>query len=466
VNLRSLVALCFVAVFGTDAHAQQATHTEFLEKFSDSLQALSRQVTPSVVQVLAVGLGRVEEEGSSLVRAQRGTGSGFVVDREGYILTNLHVVQGASRVEVLLRPTEQEMAETTSITAPAGRVVPARVVGSDAETDLALLKVDGVTLPALRLADSEKLRQGQLVIAAGSPLGLRDSITFGVISATARQLRPDSPMIYIQTDAPINPGNSGGPLVNSRGEVVGVNTLILSQSGGSEGIGFAVPSNIVKAIYQQIRNDGTVKRGQIGVVAQTITPQLAKALQLDRAQGVILSDVTPRGAAEAAGLEARDIVVAMNGKRIDNARQFRVNIYQQKIGSTVKLTLLRKGETVEKEVAVLERQPDPKHLDELIDTSGMPIRRLGIFAIPLEGPAYQMLEDPRRLKGAVVAGRIQGLVTTSGLEAGDIIYELNGETVANPSDLARIMRRINPGEPVALWVQRGPTMSFVTFEAE
>jgi serine protease Do len=462
-----LLAGISFAVAPLVAQDRTAGREDLLERFSASLESLSRRVTPSVVQVLALGLGRVEGEGGGLVRAQRGAGSGFVVDPEGYILTNRHVIQGASKIEVLVQPTAEEREGSRSVLEPAGRLVIARLVGADAETDLAVLKIDGVTLPALPMADSEALRQGQIVVAVGSPLGLRDSVTLGVVSATSRQLRPDSAMIYVQTDAPINPGNSGGPLVNTRGEVVGINTMIASQSGGSEGIGFAVPSNIARSVYEQIRKYGRMRRGQIGVAAQTITPLLAEALELDRATGVILSDVTPRGPAEAAGLQPGDIVLAMNGKRMENARQFRVNVYQQAAGSTVSVTVLRGGKTIEKQVAVLERESEMNRLDELIDEGGLALRRLGVFVIPLEGPAYGLFPNPRRLRGAVVAGRIPSLlIHNTGLETGDIIYSVNGKTVSNPQDLERQLREFQPGDPVALHIERGGVMVYLAFEAE
>src|SRR6185503_10080895 len=176
----------------------------------------------------------------------------------------------------------------------------AKIVGIDRESDLAVIRIEKTDLPHLRFGDSEELRQGQLVLAFGNPLGLANSVTMGVVSSIARQLKPDDPMIYIQTDAPINPGNSGGPLLDTEGRVVGINTFILSQSGGSEGIGFAIPSSIVHTVVEQIRKDGHVHRGQIGIRAQSITPSLAAGLGLKRDWGVFLGDVDPEGPADAA----------------------------------------------------------------------------------------------------------------------------------------------------------------------
>jgi S1-C subfamily serine protease len=228
-----------------------------------------------------------------------------------------------------------------------------------------------------------------------------------------------------------------------------------------------VPSSIAKTVYDQIRANGRVRRGQIGVAAQTITPLLADALQLDRATGVILSDVARSGPAEAAGLEVGDIVLALNGKRMENARQMRVNVYQQPIGSAIHLTVLRGGKNLEKTVAVLERENELSRIDELIDSSGSAIRRLGVFLIPLEGPAYRLFDNPRRLRGAVVAGRIPSLVThATGLQNGDIVYALNGQPVAGPADVERLLQKYQPGDPIALQIERAGTLLFLAFEAE
>ena len=205
-----------------------------------------------------------------------------------------------------------------SILRRRGRVVGAQIVAVDHETDVAVLKVDMKGLPVLPFGDSEGLRPGQIVLAFGSPLGLESSVTLGVVSAVARQLTPDDPMIYIQTDAPINPGNSGGALVDTEGRLVGISTLIYSQSGGNEGIGFAAPSNIVRNVFMQIRKTGRVRRGEIGIHAQTITPLMAEALSLTSDAGVVVSDVVPGGPAARAGLQAGDLVLALDGKRMEN----------------------------------------------------------------------------------------------------------------------------------------------------
>ena len=215
----------------------------------------------------------------------------------------------------------------------------------------------------MKLGDSGALRQGELVLAAGSPFGLQNSVTMGIVSSVARQVRPDDPMIYIQTDASINPGNSGGPLLNADGEVVGINTFILSESGGNQGVGFAAPSAIVRTVYDQIRKYGRVRRGQVGLVVQTITPAIATALQLPNETGAVVADVVPGGSAAAAGIEIKDIILSLDGKPIENARQFGVNIYQ-KADQTVTMEVLRQRR---KEVhpgrrARTSERPRPPHV--------------------------------------------------------------------------------------------------------
>src|SRR5579875_2129879 len=294
-----------------------------LGELSAAFENLAAQVRPAVVQILSPGYVTAEESdstaASSPLTTQRSTGSGVIVTPDGFIVTNNHVVAGARRIEVLLYSGARQ---------PRGSRIPARLVGADRETDLAVIKIDKTGLPTLPFGDSNLLKQGQLVMAFGNPMGLEGSASMGIVSSARRRLRPDDPMVYIQTDAPINPGNSGGPLVDTEGRVIGINTFILSQSGGSEGIGFAIPSNIVRSIFDQIHKDGHVHRGQIGIYAQTITPKMAAGLKLSQDWGVIVADVEPDGPAAEAGVKVGDIVLAMNGKPMENARQLQVDTYR------------------------------------------------------------------------------------------------------------------------------------------
>jgi len=300
---RALPLTLVLALLAPAAALAQAARDRIgtLGDLSASFQALADKVKPAVVQIFVQGLapGRGLVDASDLLSAQSSVGSGVILDPAGYVVTNAHVVEGARRVRVLLARAEGPGKGASSILGRKGRWLGAQIVGVDHETDLAVLKLQGFDggLPHLTLGDSDAVRAGTLVFAFGSPLGLENSVTMGVVSAIARQLRTEDPMIYLQTDAPINPGSSGGPLVDAEGRVVGINSALLSQSGGNEGIGFAAPSNIVRYVFEQIRTTGRVHRGEIGAIAQTITPALAKGLALGRDWGVIVSDVRPGGPA-------------------------------------------------------------------------------------------------------------------------------------------------------------------------
>jgi S1-C subfamily serine protease len=274
--LRCLVAASLLLAPAVPARAAESQAVNPLRQYSDSIAALVKRVSPTVVQVLVTGYGPVDNgHGSAtdlVFGRQRSLASGVIVDPSGYIDTNAHVVAGARRIEVVLPGSATDVSPIRSLADGRGRALEARVVGVAREVDLALLQVDATGWPALPMADYDALRQGDLVFAFGSPEGLRNSVSMGVVSAVARQPDADHPMVYIQTDAPINHGNSGGPLVNANGELVGINTFIVSESGGSVGLGFAIPSTIVSVASQQLRRFGHLHQGEIGANLQTIPP--------------------------------------------------------------------------------------------------------------------------------------------------------------------------------------------------
>jgi len=298
VMARFFVLACALALcqpHETWAQARAAASAVPLADLDGSIEALVRAVDPTVVQIFTTGLTPAEgivAGQSELVTTQRASGSGVVVDADGYVVTNAHVVRGASRirVEIPVQPAGQSLLTRRS------RVINAKLVGLDDETDLAVLKIEATGLRVLPFGDSDALKAGQMALAFGSPLGLQNSVSLGIVSAIARQLEPDSPMVYVQTDASINPGNSGGPLVDSQGRLIGVNTLILSASGSNSnsGLGFAAPSNIVRTVFDQIKKNGRVRRGDIGVRAQTITPVLAAGGLLLIGLGILML-LNPQG---------------------------------------------------------------------------------------------------------------------------------------------------------------------------
>ena len=436
-------------------------------RLSAAFTDLAQRVRPSVVQVLATGYASASGAAAPLLSKQRGAGSGVVLDADGYVVTNAHVVQGAHRIQVVLPGPAPQPPEPRSVLKAPGRTLGAQLVGLDSETDLAVLKLAEGGLPALPLGDSEAVQQGELVLAFGSPLGLADSVSLGVISAPARQVRPDDPMIYIQTDASINPGNSGGPLVDIQGRLIGINTFILTQSGGSEGVGFAAPSNIVRSVFEQIRRTGRVHRGDIGVRAQTITAVLAAGLGLPRAWGVVLSDVRPGGPAERAGLAISDVVVSLDGKPMENARQFDVNLYRRAPGEVLSLGILRGERTNLARVEVAEREGDAGQLAELVTPDRNLVTRLGILGLDVDERVLALLGPLRAPAGVVVAAASgEQAPWQDSLRPGDVIHSLNQEPVSNLAKLRQLLEGLAPGAPAVLQVERSGSLRYVALELE
>jgi serine protease Do len=466
-----LSVLLFPA-FTPFAAAQRRADGGALAEFSRSLQDLSERVSPSVVQIFVTGYAVPDEEdrtatGEPIV--ERSSGSGVIVDADGYIVTNAHVVENATRVEVELPSgaSAQGGPQGTSVLKRRGRIVGAQIIAIDSETDVAVIRVEERNLPALPFGDSDSLRPGQIVLAFGSPLGLQTSVTMGVVSAVARQLTPEDPMIYVQTDAPINPGNSGGALVDTDGRLVGINTLIYSQSGGNEGIGFAAPSDIVRNVYQQIKKTGRVRRGEIGVYSQTITPLMAEALGITTDAGAILSDVVPGSPAARAGLQPGDLILSLDGKRIENGRQFRINLYTRGIGDTVAIEAQRGTSKFTARVAVAERDNDTGRLSDLVGLLS-PVRALGITALDLSPRIVKLLPSVRRERGAVVAA-VSAAAPFSHqgrLEPGDVIYSLNGKSVGTVAELNAAADAIKPGAPSVIQLEREGVLLYLAFRKQ
>jgi serine protease Do len=444
--------------------AAQEPAPSSLARFSEDLEALSDRIGAAVVQVWVSALAPVTAPGDSpALGLQRRSGSGFIVSSDGFVLTNAHVVSGGREVSVVLsRPAARDAPER-SIVRPAGERIRASVVGVDEETDLAVLKVERDSLPALSFADSDSLRPGNIVLAFGSPLGLESSVSMGIVSAVGRQLEEDHPMVYVQTDAPINPGSSGGPLVDTGGRIVGINTLIFSRSGGNEGIGFAAPSNIVAAVYRQIRTHGRVLRGVIGIEAQTITPLLAAGLRLPQEWGVVVADVLPRSPAAQAGLRPGDVIAALNGKTMENARQFDVNVYRR-VGETVRLDVRRRVQWLSVPVHVVERGNTPAGVADLVTQDEHVLRELGVLALTVSTDIVSMLPWLREATGVAVVARAAGSPPVdTGLESGDVIRSLNGEPVLTLDELRAGLRILTVGAPIVLHVDRRGSMRYLAF---
>jgi serine protease Do len=346
--------------------------------------------------------------------------------------------------------------------------VEARLLGQHKESDLALLKIDEKDLPTLPLVSQQRPHVGQLVFAIGSPEGLQNSVTMGVVSALARQADPNKPLTYIQTDAPINPGNSGGPLVDMNGAVLGINTFILSEGGGSEGLGFAIPARVVEFVYRSLRLHGHVHRVEIGATAQEITPVLAEGLQLTQHWGVVVADVKPGGPAEAAGVQIGDIILAADDRRIETLPSLSSALYLHRLDQVVKLEILRGKEKKIINVPAIEHRDQMEQLLDTVNAENSLISRLGVLAIDLSGEVGDKLKSALRIpSGAIVIGRAVELITPeTGLQAGDVIHQLNTMPIDSTETLRAAIDKLKPGDPVVLQIEREGELMFVSFEME
>jgi serine protease Do len=470
VHLRPLLLLFATTVFSLAPARSQDHPTDELHKFNESVDALIRKVSLSVVQILVTGYGPLEsgEHGNTgvVIGRQRAIGSGFVIDPDGYIITNAHVVSGAQVVQVVLSTSDPGDNSLRSILSARTNIVPARVVGVSREIDLALLKVENVRVPALPIAPYRNLHQGEVVLAFGSPEGLRNTVTLGVVSSVARQTDPDSPMVYIQTDAAINPGNSGGPLVNVDGAVVGVNTFILSQSGGNEGIGFAIPSSVVNVAYHQLRKFGHIHRAQIGVGIQTITPILGAALNLPRSYGVIISDVLPDTPAAEAGLRIGDVLLTVDGRAAESVPYVSFRFMSVPAGDKVHLEVMRGAEKLAFDVPMVERSDSMDQISALADPQKNLVRPLGILGIEIDKKVAEMVPELRDPFGIIVAARSNEASGDIPLTTGDVIRTLNGQPMTTLDRLRATLAGLKPGAPVVLQIQRDNRLLYVAFMLE
>ena len=438
-----------------------------LLQLNGALESLAAKVSPAVVQILVTGYGPLREEDRSqtaFIVRQKAVGSGVIVDSNGYIMTNAHVVEGAQRIRVALPLPMGDSAGQVPI--GKRRILEARLVGQHKETDLALLKIDETDLPTLPLV-SQRPHVGQLVFAIGSPEGLQNSVTMGVVSALARQPDPTKPLTYLQTDAPINPGNSGGPLVDMNGSVLGINTFILSQGGGSEGLGFAIPARVVDFVYHSLRHHGHVHRVEIGAGAQEITPTLAEGLHLPQRWGVVVDDVIPDGPAAAAGLKIQDIILTADDRRIETLPSLSAALYLHRLDEVVKLVVLRGSEKKTLYVPAIEQHD---HMDELLDAvnpENSLIPRLGVLAIDLTADLLSRLGSLRIPSGVVVVGRAADLILPdTGLQAGDVIHQLNTTPIDSMDTLRAAVGALKTGDAVVLQVERAGGLLYVSFEME
>ncbi len=393
--------------------------------------------------------GPSEGESRGQGAIQYGLGSGIIVTADGHCLTNHHVVDGAEDIRVELRD---------------GRVMPARLIGSDAPSDLAVLDIGGNDLAVLPLGDSDAVRVGDVVLAVGNPLGVGTTVTMGIISAKGRTtgLSDGTFEDFLQTDTAINQGNSGGPLVNTNAELIGVNSQILSPTGASIGIGFSIPSNMARNVMDQLVRTGHVRRGQLGVSIQRVTPEMSAALGLKEARGQIINSVTAGGPADRAGLKRGDVIVALNGDTVEDGNAFRNKIATSEPGSEVKLTVIRDGNERQVTVKLGEFQMAEAGGNERpaahADTSG----KLGIGVVPLTPSLAAQLGVDRGASGVVITTvDPEGPAGQAGIRTGDVLMEVNRKPVRSPADVTAALA--GSGPLLMLLDRKGQTF-FVTVQ--
>jgi len=382
---------------------------------------------------------------------ERGLGSGVIVSRDGYILTNNHVVDGANEVKIEL---------------PDRRSFTAKVVGTDPASDLAVVQIQAKDLPTLQFGDSDAVRIGDVVLAVGNPLGVGETVTSGIISAKGRTTPgdPDAYEDFLQTDAPINRGNSGGALVNTSGQLIGINSQILTPGDGNIGLGFAIPSNMARNVMDQLIKNGTVRRAKLGVTVQGVSPDMASALGLTAAKGALVSNVEDGSPAAKAGIKQGDVITQYNGKPVADSNQLRNEVSSTTPGSTVSLQVVRDGKTDTVKATLGELSSPRERLNSSSDSHGQ--GKYGMGVQPLTPDLAEEAGVPRSTQGVLVTDvDPAGIAAESGVQQGDVIVKVNNESVKTVDELKAALDR-NNGKPSLVLIKRKDANIFVTLKAE
>lgn len=435
--------------------------TEGLRAFSEEVEALSRRVAPSVVQVVATVSARAFAPETSAVadfkERYAGIGSGVVLDPQGYILTNSHVLEGARRVQVIFHPEAVRSAGLPSSLAEA------RVVGFSRDLDLALLKVEAAGLPALDFRPDGLPRQGEVVFAFGSPQGFSDSVTLGVVSAASRLLEGEEAVAYVQTDAPINPGSSGGPLVDVEGRVAGINTLLYTESGGNEGIGFAIPAYTARFAYRELKERGVVRRLGLGITVRPLTPLLAAGLSLPAEEGLLIEDVEAPGEGERTDFRPGQLLLSVDGRPMRRLSDYLRAVQDPEAPERMRVEVLDGRERRAFSAPLREFPGNEERLAARLTPASRPLPHLGVVAQTV--PAG--LGGLRIEGGAEVLKRLFPPNAEGGdLLPGDVIHAVGRTAVKDLSDLERLLQGRRPGTPLVLQVEREGALFYLVAEAE
>ncbi|MDH5427225.1 MAG: DegQ family serine endoprotease [Nitrospirota bacterium] len=460
-----------VTTFAHEKDAQQQLKTTNPPNFHNGGFAdIAKQVTPAVVNITVSKQAAVPMSGLPFDPMKeffgapgapgfpprhdqgpmpdlQGAGSGVIVSSDGYVLTNNHVVEDAKEISVTL-PDKREYSGT--------------VVGLDPQTDLAVIKVEAKDLPFVRWGDSSSLQVGEYVLAVGNPFGLNSTVTLGIVSALGRGgMGITQYEDFIQTDAAINPGNSGGALVNTQGELVGINTAIFSRSGGYQGVGFAVPTKLAKPIYTSLVKSGTVVRGFLGVGIQAVTPELAKSFQLDKVEGALVTNVMPGSPADQAGIQRGDVIVEYEGQVVEDPRALQGQVVGTVVGNTISMAVMRDGKKVTLRPMIRE-QNEPTKVAQ-----ANPMRHDGPFAgvavQDLDGRMAQQLGIAEEVSGVVVMEVTPGsYAERAGLAQGDVISEINRKPVRSEKDFVQVISHLEKQQDALLFIHRGKGALYLT----
>jgi serine protease Do len=436
---------------------------KFLGKLSDALAEVADVVRPSVVNISTTSTVTMEENpegdlfndpffrrffGDQFGHQKRkyksaALGSGVIVSESGYILTNNHVVKGADDIKVILSDK---------------REFKGKIVGTDPRTDLAVIKINAKDLPAAKLGDSSKLKPGDIVLAVGTPFGLNSTITMGIVSAVGRSNVGIADFEdFIQTDAAINPGNSGGALVNTNGEVVGINTAIFSTSGGYMGVGFAIPSDMAKTVMDSIIKHGKVVRGWLGVSIQDLTPDIAKSLGIKQQTGALVADVVKDSPAEKAGLKRGDVVISLNGKPVEDSTSLRNMVSAAAPGKSVELKIIREGK--EQSVAVTLAEFKERKAVKKVEYNNV---LKGLTMQELTASLREQIGVPENMNGVVITDIGADSPAQGILQAGDVVLEVNRHDIKNLSDYDQLVSKIGEKDSVLLLIYREGGTIYIT----